>query len=1423
MCLRKVLIGSLLVVILSVANTYSATTLTTGLVGYWSNDELIGARMDSVGTDHLTSVNAVGGETGKIGNAAIFEGSLQYLTVSTNYSLSFSNHSFTVSAWVKLNAKTPGIAVSKSRSEYYLGYGSAYGQNMFSDRFSFGVNGVSSYVEANSFGPPSLNTWFHLVAWYDHQNKTINIQINNGPVDSKSQSTGNPVVGNPFWIGTWEGYNNFWNGAIDEVKVWNRVLTTTERQEDYQTGLSGISLLPSPVRTDVIVAPDGSPDGVGTTNDPIDLVTALDSAVTRVQPGGTVWLRGGTYLYRTMVTSTLSGLPGQPITLRSFPGEWATLDGWMTVRGSNVVMRDFEVTNSKTSRGLQDVQDGFLIFAADSKFINLIVHHCIGDGIEFWSSAVNSELYGCLTYDNGFYDPVQLRKRGHNIYTQNSVGYKQIKDNISFHGYDTGLHIYTQDNSIQGYRISENISFDNTRNNLLAGGREPLEDVVFDRNYTYHQFGSVMPSDVFGWSGYLNTNIVVINNYIVGGSTPVSVGKFAGGITFTNNYVVGFQSTLSLNVLDPTVFPLHFWDYNTYFNREDNNTDRQFDAVRLGTFSTFRADTGFDPHGRYTSGLPSANKIVVLPNQYEAGRANIAIYNWQLAPNVDVDVSKAVAVGTAFEVRNVLDYFGAPVLQGVYDGSPLSLPMTNSATSPWFNTFVLLPTAAAQPPAPANTPPTISQIAGQTAVSGSLVGPVAFSVADAETAAGSLVVSAHSSNQVVLPDSAIDLAGSGGSRTITLNVPGGSVGSATVAVYVSDAALTNFVRFTLTVTAPPPVNAAPVVSAGNSIVVTLPASASLLGSAVDDGLPNPPGTVSVTWSVANGPGNVIFADASSLGTTADFSTNGTYQLLLTASDGSLTASSTVTVDVLPDPFGQGVPAPGNTNTIFLEAESASLAPPMSAVADAAAFGSAYVASATAESGTTTFSVDIPESETYVVWCRVLSPNGITDSFYVSVDGGPEDIFDTAEGTWSDQWQWSRLNGRDGGAPLTLNPRALNLTKGQHTLVFRARDASCGLDALIVTSDLQMVPTNAPAPPSNTVPVAGSDSFALVEDLSLDVPGPGVLANDTDDDGDALMATIVATPRHGTVILRSDGGFTYMPASNYNGSDSFTYKATDGQADSAPAPVNLTIAAVNDPPQAVDDQAVLMKNVPLFVSIRTLLANDVESDAGDTLGIVSADSQSVQGGRIKFGKGSITYYPPSNLAGADSFDYTVADTAGATSRGTVHIMLIDDAAAGGTGLSALGTLQAPVVQVPDPGQGVTLISTGLAVSADVSDANGAIVGVEFYADGNYLGFSTNRIGDSFSIVWTNAWSGIFSIAATAISDNGLINASYPIDSEGVIQFQGPLPAGAQVTIEATSDFVQWQTIQSLLNTNGFFSVLDSTAADLGHRYYRLKIN
>ena len=144
-------------------------------------------------------------------------------------------------------------------------------------------------------------------------------------------------------------------------------------------------------------------------------------------------------------------------------------------------------------------------------------------------------------------------------------------------------------------------------------------------------------------------------------------------------------------------------------------------------------------------------------------------------------------------------------------------------------------------------------------------------------------------------------------------------GSYVLRLTANDSALSASATVTITVNATP-VNQAPVVNAGSNQTITLPAAASLSGTVTDDGLPNPPATVTVTWSKSSGPGTVTFANPAAKATTATFSTAGSYVLKLTASDSALSASATVTITVNAAPVNQApVVNAGSNQTITLPA------------------------------------------------------------------------------------------------------------------------------------------------------------------------------------------------------------------------------------------------------------------------------------------------------------------------------------------------------------------------------------------------------------------------------------------------------------------------------------------------------------------------
>ena len=158
------------------------------------------------------------------------------------------------------------------------------------------------------------------------------------------------------------------------------------------------------------------------------------------------------------------------------------------------------------------------------------------------------------------------------------------------------------------------------------------------------------------------------------------------------------------------------------------------------------------------------------------------------------------------------------------------------------------------------------------------------------------------------------------------------------------------------------------------------------------------------------------------------------------------------------------------------------------------------------------------------------------------------------------------------------------------------------------SDTQGIGTiNDDDPPPNTAPTAEGDSYTTNEDTTLTANGAGsnpagVLANDTDPDSDSLNAVLVSGPSHAATngfTLNQDGSFSYTPAANFFGTDTFTYKANDGSADSNVATVTITVTSVNDAP-TVNVAAGGSCGTNLRSGTINLTVNDPDGPAGSLL-------------------------------------------------------------------------------------------------------------------------------------------------------------------------------------------------------------------------------
>ena len=422
------------------------------------------------------------------------------------------------------------------------------------------------------------------------------------------------------------------------------------------------------------VSPAGTPGGDGSKARAWDLQTALAQPAA-VKPGDKIWLLGGKYV--GAFESRLKGASAAPITVRQAPGERATIDcvseksALFSVSGEWTRYWGFEVMSSNPKRRTETTgsapaeinRGGVNCQGANVSFINLAVHDG-SNGFGFWSGGEGGEIYGCIIYNNGWEAPD--RGHGHAIYAQNRTGTKRLVDNVMFNQFCYGVHAYGSSRAfLSGFRVEGNVSFNNgaAKNPaslapaILVGGGSPSERIEVIANCTYSTgYGGAALQLGYGAS---NKDAVVKDNYFVGG---VSMRKWEKLAVTGNTFIGGAP---------------------------------QVDAAA----GDWRASNTL------VAGRPTGVKVIVRPNVYEPGRANVIVYNWDKQSAVDVDLSKVLKVGVKFRIVSAQDFFGEPVLAGAYDGKPVRLPMKEyravppigkeqyvpPATGPEFNVFVVLP------------------------------------------------------------------------------------------------------------------------------------------------------------------------------------------------------------------------------------------------------------------------------------------------------------------------------------------------------------------------------------------------------------------------------------------------------------------------------------------------------------------------------------------------------------------------------------------------------------------------------------------------------------------------------------------------------------------------------------------------------------
>jgi hypothetical protein len=453
---------------------------------------------------------------------------------------------------------------------------------------------------------------------------------------------------------------------------------------------------PAGTHSGYFVAPNGSSSADGSKDHPWDFATALQGTNGKLQPGDTVWIRGGQY--KGVYKSTTSGAAGNPVVFRQYPSERATLDGRLALWGHDVVVWGFEIMRS--SQGTTEYPN-LESRGARQKLINMIVHESEHQGIRFWDEAVDAEMYGCIVYNNGTHDNLD-----HGTYVHNVSGTKLIMDNVFFNNLAYGIHVYVSpgEGSQKNVHVIGNVSFNNgtissaypAKGNILIGGDEPGEGHQAIDNLLFYS-GTDGVNLRLGYAAP-NKDIIAKGNTMWGGNTGLEMSNWTSA-TVQNNVIGGTRDMVNLKDAPDG----YSWSGNKYYRAATAAAFRASSGSAM-TLTDWKSTTGLGSSDQIIGDVPTATKVFVKPNKYEQGRALVVVYNWGHQAIVGADLSGVLRNGQKYEVRNVQDMFGTPVASGTYSGGAITLPMsgvnpparigrttrTPPKTGPDFDTFVVI-------------------------------------------------------------------------------------------------------------------------------------------------------------------------------------------------------------------------------------------------------------------------------------------------------------------------------------------------------------------------------------------------------------------------------------------------------------------------------------------------------------------------------------------------------------------------------------------------------------------------------------------------------------------------------------------------------------------------------------------------------------
>lgn len=481
------------------------------------------------------------------------------------------------------------------------------------------------------------------------------------------------------------------------------------------------------VRKNWYASPSGSGSGDGSIGNPWDILTAINNSNSgghAIQSGDLLYLRGGNYDISTPFTLDVwlpAGDANSHTRIFAYPGEkpvirFATgsthVERHIKVNNHYTWISHIELLNTSTDRsfnspdgGIREPWRGMGIYL-DSRN-NCKVTYCyfnnIGIGVHIASAGAGNEFYGNIAYACG------NNTEEHGAYHHGSTASNKIEKCISLWCAGRGIQLFTSlSTGLRYWDVEDNIvamngqSSQEKSNQIRASvsGSGIIQDIAFRRNQVYlprsYASGTNSMALRVGDSAQDNghTNITVTDNVLCGEHAiylyEVRVATGSGNKMYATRDLSAFYVS--------TGFPTSGWSWDNNIHttlKLASGAQWRHDGTLITSFNTWKSTSGIDTNTTFVDppidgGVRNVDGTIIFvaaANKYEYGRAHVAIFNWDQASSVNVDLSSVLQSGDKYEILSAFNFNGAAIATGTYSGGNVSFPMNDTGMGTVYGTL----------------------------------------------------------------------------------------------------------------------------------------------------------------------------------------------------------------------------------------------------------------------------------------------------------------------------------------------------------------------------------------------------------------------------------------------------------------------------------------------------------------------------------------------------------------------------------------------------------------------------------------------------------------------------------------------------------------------------------------------------------------